>query len=399
MLNVPRFKHHIRAEVVPGEGVFVLSGQQQTLLKGRLYELVVPCVGDGLSTDDLCDRLQDRASAAEIYFVLNQLEAKGFLCEQRGPLPDDEAALWAAQQIDPSQAARRLGETTVTLRSFGVDAGPLVSVLESARVRVAENGALGLVATDGYLRDELSDCNAEALRSGRPWMLVRPFGREIWIGPLFQPGVTGCWACLAERLRANRPVESYLASRNERGGAADHDRSSSPATLQAAWGLVAQAVATWVARGELPALLGKVQTFDIPTWELKSHTLVRLPYCPACGSGKAVDGAAVRPLDVNLESRLKAFTRDGGHRVVPPEVTLQRFEHHVSPITGAVSMLRRVGKEDNGNGKRRRRAAHLHRRAQPGPGTQEPSPPAQRPSKHELGQRGHRHTGPRQWAL
>ena len=69
--------------------------------------------------------------------------------------------------------------------------------------------------------------------------------------------------------------------------AVDHDRGSSPATLQAAWGLVAQAVATWVARGELPALLGKVQTFDIPTWELKSHTLVRLPYCPACGSGNA----------------------------------------------------------------------------------------------------------------
>ena len=219
MLNVPRFKHHIRAEVVPGEGVFVLSGQQQTLLKGRLYELVVPCVGDGLSTDDLCDRLQDRASAAEIYFVLNQLEAKGFLCEQRGPLPDDEAALWASQQIDPSQAARSAGGNdrhAPILRRGRRDRWS--RSLNRRGCGWQRTAALGLVATDGYLRDELSDCNAEALRSGRPWMLVRPFGREIWIGPLFQPGVTGCWACLAERLRANRPVESYLASRHERGG-------------------------------------------------------------------------------------------------------------------------------------------------------------------------------------
>jgi ribosomal protein S12 methylthiotransferase accessory factor len=327
----------------------VLSGQHQILLKGRLYELVVPCVGDGLSADELCDRLQDQASAAEVYFVLNQLEAKGFLCEQQGPLPADEAALWTSQQVDPFEAVRRLGEITVTLRCFGDDAGSLLSVLESARVRVAEDGAFGLVVTDGYLRDELSDYNAEAMRLGRPWMLARPSGREIWIGPLFQPGVTGCWGCLAERLRTNRPVESYLASRNERGGASDHDHACSPATLQVAWGLVAQAVARWVASGELPALLGKVQTFDIPTWESKSHALVRLPFCPTCGPGNAANGVA-RPPDLDLERRPKVFTRDGGHRVVPPEVTLQRFAHHVSPITGAVSMLRCVGMNGNGNG-------------------------------------------------
>ena len=44
-----------------------------------------------------------------------------------------------------------------------------------------------------------------------------------------------------------------------------------------------------------------------------------------------------------LESRLKAVSRDNGYRVVVPEVTLKRYGHHVSPITGAVSMLERVG--------------------------------------------------------
>jgi hypothetical protein len=30
------------------------------------------------------------------------------------------------------------------------------------------------------------------------------------VGPLFLPGRTGCWACLAERIRANAPVLGYL---------------------------------------------------------------------------------------------------------------------------------------------------------------------------------------------
>ena len=50
---------------------------------------------------------------------------------------------------------------------------------------------------------------------------------------------------------------------------------------------------------------------------------------------------AIRP--IVLESRRKAVNRDNGYRVVQPEVTLGRYGHHVSPITGAVSMLERVG--------------------------------------------------------
>src|SRR5262249_28740716 len=42
------------------------------------------------------------------------------------------------------------------------------------------------------------------------------------------------------------------------------------------------------------------------------------------------------------ERRKKLFVRDGGHRVTSPEATLERFSHHVSPITGAVSMLERI---------------------------------------------------------
>jgi ribosomal protein S12 methylthiotransferase accessory factor len=337
MLSRPRFRPHFHVQVVPGEGVFLVSDSRQTLLRGRLYELVAPWL-DGRTAADLCDRLRDQASPAEVYYALSQLERKEYLCEEEATLPAGQAALWSSQQVGPAAAAQRLANHPVVVQALGVEAGAFIELLKSLHVRVADQGPPDVVLTDNYLRGELQDCNAAALRSGRPWLLVKPLGRQVWIGPLFRPGATGCWECLAQRLRANTPVPNYLQTRNGHVEAIVTDRAATPATLQVAAGLAANAVAAWVVRGEAPELEGKVQTLDLPTWRLQTHTLVRLPFCPACG---AVDPA--RPFRPPvLESRTKTFTNDGGHRVVPPEETLARHGHHVSPITGAVPMLERA---------------------------------------------------------
>jgi hypothetical protein len=95
MLKKPRFKPHLQVRRVPGEGVFVLSDARQVLLRGPLYEQVVPCVG-GLSVDALCERLREQVTPAEVYYVLEQLERKGYLCEEEASLSPGEAALWSA---------------------------------------------------------------------------------------------------------------------------------------------------------------------------------------------------------------------------------------------------------------------------------------------------------------
>jgi ribosomal protein S12 methylthiotransferase accessory factor len=279
-----------------------------------------------------------------VYYVLTQLEKRGYLCEETDTLPPAEAAFWSAQQVDPAAAARRLTNTGVCVRGFGVDPEPLVDLLRASDLNIDAESGLQVVLTDSYLRDELADLNAAAVAAGRPWILVRPFGRQIWVGPLFHPKRTGCWACLAQRLRDNRPVETYL---NGKAGlaAAQAENAAIPASFQAALGLTATAVATWVARGELPSLEGKIQTFDLPSWQIQTHHVPRLPYCSVCGTNEPLD-RPIRP--VVLEMQAKRFTHDGGHRVVSPEVTLERYGHHVSPLTGAVTMLERVTSAGDG---------------------------------------------------
>jgi ribosomal protein S12 methylthiotransferase accessory factor len=50
---------------------------------------------------------------------------------------------------------------------------------------------------------------------------------------------------------------------------------------------------------------------------------------------------------VTLRSQRKRFTADGGHRTVPPDHTVATYEHHISPITGAVRHLSRVSVDED----------------------------------------------------
>jgi oxazoline/thiazoline synthase len=342
MLKRPRFRPHFHVEVVPGEGVLLLSDTKQSLLRGRLFERVAPWL-DGRTADDVCEQLRGEASPAEVYYALTQLERKDYLCEEEPAIPAGLAALWSSQQVAPGQAVQRLTKRSIVVGAFGVEAGPFCDLLESLHVRLTDKGPPDVVLTDNVLRSELPECNTAALRGGRPWLLVKPSGRQIWVGPLFRPGKTGCWECLAQRLRANSPVAAYLQGRNGHAGSVFQDRVASPATLQVGWGLAANAVASWVVRGELPELDGKLQTLDLPTWRMQSHTLMQLPFCPACGT------RASRPFQPPaLAHHKKTFTSDGGHRVIPPEETLLRNGHHVSPITGAVPLLERAAPDSHG---------------------------------------------------
>lgn len=340
MLRRPRFKPHFHVEVVEGEGVFLLSETDQRGLQGRLYELVAPRL-DGRPVESVCKELAGTASPAQVFYTLKKLEQYGYLCESEDSLSAEEAALWTLQGIDPSAAARRLREAKLTVGGLGIDVDPLRSLLESLHVPLGEGGDLEVVVTDHYLRNELQSYNESALRNGRPWLLVKPIGVQVWIGPLFRPGKTACWECLAQRIRSNHPIVGYLDTVRGDRGLPVIDRGRTEATLSVAWGLAANTVAAWIARGgELPMLEGKIQTIDLLTWKTQSHALLKQPSCPACGDNEQPSEGRAQPL--SLESCKKTYTEGGSHRALSPQETVDKYGHHVSPICGAVPMLERT---------------------------------------------------------
>lgn len=349
MIDRPRFSPLFHVEIASPEGVFLLSERGHYVLKGELHCRLAQLLDGRRSADELVDLLAPHASAAQVYYALGQLEKKGYLVPGDAAEHPEQAALWHSLGVAPQTARAALAARTVAVRSLSsLPAAMLAEALAGLGLSVSpdEAGAADLlvVVVDDYLQPELAAINAEAQATGRPWMLVKPMGTVLWMGPIFRPGQTGCWSCLAQRLAGNREVESYLQRRKGSAEPFLVARAALPSTVQAALQLAATQIAVWLVRGANPEIEGQVLTLELPTMTSMRHVLTRRPQCPTCGDATLMANAGLQP--VTLESRPKQFVNDGGHRNASPEQTVNRLGHHISLITGVISFLERMPADD-----------------------------------------------------
>jgi bacteriocin biosynthesis cyclodehydratase domain-containing protein len=344
MLRTPVFKAHLHVEVIPGEGVVVLSEEIAKALHGGTYEKIVPLIDGQRSTDEIVDALVGQVDAASVYYVLNSMESKGYLTEATPNIPASVAAFWHGTGIEPAAALAGLRDRRVAVQTIGeIDSASTLSVLKAMGVKLGTQAQADfwLVLTDDYLRADLASINAAALQANRPWLLARVTGPELWLGPLFQPGETGCWSCMRQRLVRNRAVHRFVAEKKNLAALPFTARGTLPATQSAACQMAAVAAAQFLADAA-SGLVGKVLSLDWASYTPHIHALVRHPHCPACGTA---ENPILQP--VKLQPGRASFARDGGHRSVSPEQTLKKYGHLVSPITGVVRMLAPVHGEDD----------------------------------------------------
>ena len=349
MLVRPTFKSRYRPEILSPGKVFLISEEESILLENKLYQLVVPLI-DGINTsDEIAQHLQSQLSAAEVYYVLIHLEQQGYITEFEQDLSPGFAAFWDNLGLNPKIVLGHIKDANVSIEAylkapFGNDlTAVLIESLKSLKINVAESEILDIILTEDYLSKDLADHNQKALSSGRPWILAKPVGTTLWIGPIFVPGQTGCWQCLASRLRANRPVESLIEKHRSESFSTPASVASLPSTQQTAINLTATYVARWIAQEPEHPLLGRILTVNSVTLESQSHTLVKIPQCESCG--ELVLHPDRKPQSIVLQSCKKAFTTDGGHRSCSPEKTFQKLKHHISPILGVVRELKRISSE------------------------------------------------------
>jgi oxazoline/thiazoline synthase len=357
MLHKPRFKSLYRIEIVEPEGVFFLSERQSFLLNDFSSELLSSLIDGNHNVEELIDKVVLKlvsekksdeeifTARASIYYALMQMEQKGYIIKDDNPLPPELTVFCDSLNLNPQEASHRLKTTKVAVKSFdSIATSEFISILESLHIQVADEGDIEVVLTDDYLQNSLSAFNQKALQSKRPWMLVKPVGTVIWIGPIMHPGKTACWECLAQRLRHNRPVEKFIEKRKDIAAPIIPPLSSFPATWQTALGMAATEIMKWIVQGENKRLEKMLVTHDALSLETQNHILVKRPQCPSCGKSELNR----KPLPINLGNHKKIFTSDGGHRCVLPEVTLKKYQHHISPITGVVRELKQLSQSSNG---------------------------------------------------
>jgi oxazoline/thiazoline synthase len=354
MLKQPKFKHCFQWLYIEAlkSNVFLLTERNSVLLNDRIHELLMPLIDGRRTVDQIVDLLRGEVSATDVYYTLMWMEQKGYLVESdvesQDILPSSFTIFCEYSKVDPYFAYKQLQATNVSIKPFGsnLPASEFKTILESLYLQVVEQGDIEVILTDDYLKDGLETFNEKALTLSRPWMLVKPLGTIVWIGPIFVPGKTGCWHCLAQRLRNNRPVEQFIAKHQDTTTSLPAPLGSLPTTCQTALSMAATELFKWIVQGKNSHMESRIITYDTLSLETQFHILVKRPQCPSCGV--ISHGLNREPRPVVLGHCQKTFTAGGGHRCISPEETLWKYQHHISPLTGVVRGLRKSHQDPQG---------------------------------------------------
>ncbi|NES65114.1 MAG: TOMM precursor leader peptide-binding protein [Okeania sp. SIO2D1] len=370
-MSNPQIKPHYRIEIIEPKHVYLLGENSTDALTGEFYCQLVPLLDGQHTFEEICQTLAEIVDPEDVEYVLNRLRTKGYLTEATPQLSPPAAAFWSLLNIEPQLAADFLQKITVYVASVGeTTTDLLIESLTAVGIKTkhwedypptSDRNALLVVLTDDYLQPELAEINKTTISANQPWLLAKPVGGLLWLGPIFEPE-TGCWECLSQRLRGHREVEATVlrqkqksvtssSSTREVSGCLPPPAVFLPSTLATGINLITTEVAKWIVQQsgmEMPyftTLAGKVITFNQANLTTETHFLSKRPQCPACGNPKLLQEMSFYPL--SLTSRKKHFTTDGGHRVFTPDQTMKRYKKLISPITGVVSALVRVSDPKN----------------------------------------------------
>ncbi|MFO0577274.1 MAG: TOMM precursor leader peptide-binding protein [Polyangia bacterium] len=330
----------LRVERVAEDVLFLLGERERFVLSGPRAIAVASLIDGRRSVGEIMHAAAAQVSEIESLYLIARLTAAGYLVDATLDLPAEQSAFWHGVGLDPEVAARALAETPVSLRALGDFAHPdwMTEALQEAGLRVAPDAAAQIVLTEDYLHPELAALNQRSLQRNTPLLLVGPVGVMPLIGPFLRPPLGPCWECLAFALRRNRPAEELV--RRLRGEVASVPRARLAATERAIYGLAAVAIARALAAdaaGATPVLRSQLLAWDYASLQSSVHSVVKRPQCPVCGDAGWMARQGERP--ITLQPTEKNFCEDGGYRRQTPRQTYQRYQHLVSPLTGAVTHL------------------------------------------------------------
>lgn len=332
----PRIRETFVRQTIGDDTLLLLSEQRFVSFENnRVIVALAPHLDGTKTVPELLARASALAPVPMFFAALGQMAHQGVLAD--GPARTESAAFF-----DNFDAP--LVELAVSITAFG-DASRLSDSLVKSGVKIDPDAELAVVVAGDYLQPELEAWNASRVEQQKPWLLTKPSGAVIWVGPLFRPGKTACWKCLQQRLRANREVERFVEKYGKEQLPDRYAPAALPSMAHSGASFAALEVIKALAYGdkEPPGPQAKINTFDLLSGESTVHAVVRRPQCSVCGEIKVLDQ---KPIE--LRSQPKANAAFSDHRSMLPEETFAKYAHHISPISGVVTSL--VPRDDETGG-------------------------------------------------
>ncbi len=340
--DIPQFAPNFSVYLLPPDVVCLYSEDRKFLLHGELYcSLAAAIAKGGRNFQELVRELEKDFPSDKICEAMKRLVDRRYVLPASRSSNGAVDAYWASLGLLPETAEKNLQKCRVRIQTIDVQgATELGAALSGLGVRVVKRSSdLTVTLVNDYLETRLAELNRQHLSDLTSWVLVQPSGIFPLVGPVFKPGKSACWMCLAERMKRNREVKALLDRRQARwltvSPLARHTFGQSAIQLAAVE--IAKAIATDF-RTELS---DHIVSLDLLGSTIVKHYVAARPQCPICGRKKIRDPRRA-PVPVELGAGGKVVMTSGGYRSVSPSATVARFRRHVSPLTGVVSRLERI---------------------------------------------------------
>jgi ribosomal protein S12 methylthiotransferase accessory factor len=256
--------------------------------------------------------------------------------EKDNNMPKQFEAFWTELGMNSDQVKSLTNNTNIHVKTFGsVSANSFVSAIDSFGFSqdLTKSPSLMVVITDDYQHSGIAEINNYSLRYKIPWVMVKSTGLKLMVGPFISPYKTACWQCLDTRLRHNKEVESYIQKKTNKTEPFPVTKTQIPLAELQVVSIATMQMVQWLAKGFHNSLESKIMTIDLMTAFTQYHHVTKRPQCVSCGNPEVAKNAAL-PIQINSK---KALGKSGnGSRMETAENTFNRYQHHVSELTGIV---------------------------------------------------------------
>ncbi len=296
---------------------------------------LVPLLDGQHTIDEIVFELRDSIRAADVYYTIMLLEARGYLEDNSsltGPSSFAMRELREQKFADITLAPITRGAALVMPEDEHRD--QFIALLHNHNVCVDDDSRYSIIVAKEYL--SLGVLRQLHCGSTKSFLLLKPYTPLVMIGPVIATGRGGCLSCLQYRLALNRPADQFLSEvgysslSGESGGWSEEYRLLG---MQ----LAAKEAAKWLESDGPSVLETSICTVDLRSGERTQHPFIRRPQCPDCGD----DSLARNPARILL-SRMRRVQASSNYHVDKPKSTYRRLERHISPLTGVVRSVTRV---------------------------------------------------------
>ena len=257
--------------VQSNDTLLLVSEDGAVTFRGRIYVDLAKNLVTGVTREELHQRLGDVYSSEDLSSSLEEF-LEGGLTGVSSTESRAATAYW--EDLNVTAATGPLAVVNLC----GLQGESVIEAIKANGLRISPDARRVLVVTDDYLRPELEIVAGKKL----DWLIAKPIGHTIWIGPVFGKRESVCWRCLAHWLRTNRWEQAGVYGCDEQSFPPQPSVACLPGTSLLAAGLTATVAALWIAAGTHPELQGRILTFDTRTLRLTAHVVHPLPTCTQC---------------------------------------------------------------------------------------------------------------------